>query len=745
LSFAVIVAALVLACASAPAHATEPLGLTDCRSVQDVHQCTGRVATWDGVPLDTTVTLPSPGASRLPLVVEIHGFGNSRHEYLDPDSKAYTDNAYGWARRGYAVLTYTARGLWGSCGTPDARAAGGEACARGYIHLADVRYEARDTQELVGRLVDDGTADPARIGVTGDSYGGGQSFLLAALRDRVMLPDGRLVPWRSPAGTRLRIAAAAPVIPWTDLVYAAAPNGSTLTYSIGAGRERFTPVGVFKTSFANAIFAAAQLAIGPGQPAGEPFVPGRPMGYLAPPGVDPEADVAGWVARTDAGEPYDDPSAEEIVRLLERYHSPYAIDPSSAPPPLFVASGFTDDLFPVDEALRFANRTRRDHPGTPLSLLLADFGHQRASNKAPERDRLVEAIHRWFDHYLAGRGGAPGEGVTALTQTCPRDAPSEGPFAARRFDELARGEVRFATADAQSISSAGGDPAVARAIDPALGLGDACAETAADAAPGTADYRLPAAPRGGYTLLGAPTAIASLRVDGRPSDTQVAARLWDVAPDGRSQTLVARALVRPSGRASDVWQLHPNGWRFAEGHVPRLELLGSDPPYGRPSNRPFDIDVERLELRLPVREEPDCRTVLPTAARVLPPGQTLAPGVPAAAAGGCGGDGSSPGGGGRPVRPSGGDAASGDTSRSGASGPAAASRATAAPEEDASLPFTGLVVGMVVLAGAALVAAGALLRARMLRTRACRSPSRTGRLGRRSRCPTSRRCRARRS
>src|SRR5207244_11842019 len=117
----------------------------------------------------------------------------------------------GWARRGCAVLTYTARGFWGSCGTPESRLANPVACATGYLHLADDRYEVRDTQQLAGMLVDEGVASRWHIGVTGDSYGGGQSFALAALRDRMMLPDGRLVPWRSPAGIPLSIAAAAPV------------------------------------------------------------------------------------------------------------------------------------------------------------------------------------------------------------------------------------------------------------------------------------------------------------------------------------------------------------------------------------------------------------------------------------------------------------------------------------------------------------------------------------------------------
>ena len=106
-----------------------------------------------------------------------------------------------------------------------------------------------------------------------------------------------------------------------------------------------------------------------------------------------------------------------------------------------------------------------------------------------------------------------------------------------------------------------------------------------------------------YTLLGAPRVTARLAVSGTPpSDAQVAARLWDVAPGGTSQTRVARALYRPSGGKTDTWELHANGWRFAPGHTPKLELLGRDAPYGRPSNGAFTIDVSRLELTLPTRE-----------------------------------------------------------------------------------------------------------------------------------------------
>jgi hypothetical protein len=616
--------------AAPAAGAAAPLHLSSCGAKLGVYQCSGLAKTWDGIPLDTTVTLPRRAGHQLPLVVELNGFGNSKYEYLDPSSHAYTGNAYDWARRGYAVLTYTARGFWGSCGTPEARLASPKGCEHGYIHLADVRYEARDAQYLIGRLVDQGIASPARIGVTGDSYGGGQTFDLAALRNRVMLTDGTLVPWRSPRGTPLHLAAAAPIIPWTDLIYAAAPNGRTLSYAVTPPNVDSTPIGVPKVTFTGGVYASGVVSTGPGQPVGQPQVPGQPIGWFAPPLTDPNADVTTWLGRSTVGEPYIDPTVGGVVTQLETYRSAYYIDDSEAPAPLFVGSGFTDDLFPVAESLRFANRLRTLHPQAPLSLWYFDFGHQRGANRPVDRARLLRAIFGWFGHYLRGRGPRPRQGVTAMTQTCPHARPSAGPFHVPTFAQLARGEVRRSFAGSQTVLSEPGNPAVGAAIDPLTGGGDDCATTSAAAEPGTAAYSLAPAPREGYTLLGAPTITASLQIKGTPGAAQVAGRLWDVAQDGSSQTLVARALFRPTGRGRYVWQLNANGWHFAAGHVPKLELLGEDPPYGRPSNGSFTIGVSHLQLRLPVLNRPDCQVVRPLAAPVLPPGYRLAPGVRAA-------------------------------------------------------------------------------------------------------------------
>jgi dienelactone hydrolase len=493
-----------------------------------------------------------------------------------------------------------------------------------------VRYEVRDAQYLIGELVDEGVADAGRVGVTGDSYGGGQTFDLAALRDRVMLPDGTLVRWRSPKGVALHLAAAAPIIPWTDLVYAASPNGRTLTYALTPINVDSSPVGVQKVTFTGGVYGSGVVSTGPGQPIGQPQIPGQPIGWFAPPLLDPDADVTTWLTRSTVGEPYIDPTVAGVVNQLDSYRSAYYVDDGEPPAPLLVGSGFADDLFPVAESLRFANRLRTLHPRAPLSLWYFDFGHQRGANKPADRARLLAAIHGWFDHYLRRKSRPPAQGVTAMTQTCPRSAPSAGPFTAATFAQLARGEVRARFGGGQSVLSVPGNPLVGLAIDPIAGGGNDCATTSAAAEPGSAAYSLPRAPARGYTLLGAPTIIASLTITGTPGAAQIAGRLWDVAPDGLEQTLVARGLMRPTVSGKYVWQLNANGWRFAAGHVPKLELIGEDPPYARPSNGAFSINVNRLELRLPVHGEPDCRTVLPLAVPELPLGERLAPGVRAA-------------------------------------------------------------------------------------------------------------------
>ena len=83
------------------------------------------------------------------------------------------------------------------------------------------------------------------------------------------------------------------------------------------------------------------------------------------------------------------------------------MDHSEAPAPLLIQSGWNDDLFPPDEALRFYNRTRTQYPANPISLFFMDDGHARSQNKAADVAVFSARLGAWFDHYLKGEGAAP--------------------------------------------------------------------------------------------------------------------------------------------------------------------------------------------------------------------------------------------------------------------------------------------------------------------------------------------------
>jgi hypothetical protein len=618
---ALLTGLLALGLAQPASAEPRPFGVLDCVPRDGVRFCEGSVEkavpTFDGVPLDVNVTLPPEPAGgpdgNFPLMIMPHGFPGQKRAFDDPLPH---EGSRRLAQRGYAVLAPTSRGFFGSCGTLAARAARPAACARGWIHLADVRYEVRDLQHLAGRLVDQGLAHPTRIGAFADSYGGAPSLALAILRDRTVLgalpgeEDGKLVPWRSPRGVSMRLAAAAPYQTWSDLVNAIGPNGRGLDYVVPGRDDSIEPVGVLKQSLVAGLLATGQVTST------------EVIGYFAPPGADPRADLSSWLVRMTAGEPYDgDPSVAAILEQLRRYRSPLHLPPGGTPAPLLISSGWTDDLFTVAEALRVRNELRARHPRAPIALWLGDFGHQRGANKPADIERRQERILGWLDYYVRGVGRRPFQGIEALTHTCPSSAPSGGPFTADSWAGLHPGEVRLEAAEEKTLVSGAGSPMVGGPVDPVVAGNNPCGTTSAADQAGTATYRLPAAAGDGYTLLGSPTVIARFAAAG--AYAQVAARLWDVAPDG-TQTLVARGVYRPRGKDREVFQLSPGAWRFAAGHVAKLELLGGDAPFLRPSNGAFSVAVSRLELRLPVHERPDGEAIRAPAPLFLPPGARVA-------------------------------------------------------------------------------------------------------------------------
>jgi predicted acyl esterase len=133
----------------------------------------------DGVVLDANVFTPdTPGPH--PAIIFITSWATPNIEYLA--------QAQRFADAGYVVLSYTPRGFYFS---------------GGYIETAGPR-DVSDVSDVIDWLLTHTSADPARIGAAGISYGSGLSLLGAAFDPR--------------------IRAVAALSTWTDLQYSLLSN-----------------------------------------------------------------------------------------------------------------------------------------------------------------------------------------------------------------------------------------------------------------------------------------------------------------------------------------------------------------------------------------------------------------------------------------------------------------------------------------------------------------------------------------
>src|SRR5690349_15729437 len=146
------------------------------------------------VQLDVTVYLPQ--RTPAPAIIMAHGFGGSK--------QSVAADAQDAARNGFVVLAYSARGFGRSTGL---------------IGLDSLDYEVPDARAIVDWLAQqpevqlDAPGDP-RVGVTGGSYGGALSLMLA--------------------GTDPRVDAVVPLITWNDLEQSLFPNAQTTSADLAA-------------------------------------------------------------------------------------------------------------------------------------------------------------------------------------------------------------------------------------------------------------------------------------------------------------------------------------------------------------------------------------------------------------------------------------------------------------------------------------------------------------------------------
>ena len=109
----------------------------------------------DGINLEAIVFNPR-GVKKNPAIVYISSWGLMKYEYLYP-AERNSDS-------GYTVVSYTARGFWGS--SKKFNQPGGEITLAGPEDIADV-------STVIDWMIKNTNADPTKIGVSGISYGAG--------------------------------------------------------------------------------------------------------------------------------------------------------------------------------------------------------------------------------------------------------------------------------------------------------------------------------------------------------------------------------------------------------------------------------------------------------------------------------------------------------------------------------------------------------------------------------------------
>jgi ABC-2 type transport system ATP-binding protein len=513
------------------------------------------------VVLDASLFLP-PGTGKVPAILLAHGFGETKYA-VQPEAEYL-------ARAGFAVLTWSARGFGASTGQ---------------IGLDSPDYEVKDVEQLVSwlarqpRVLLDRPGDP-RVGITGESYGGGIALLAAAYDHR--------------------IDAVVAQSTWNNLATALFPNAA------GGGPAG----GVFKRQWAGLLFT--QGAVGFGTSAGGALpVPAGQAGASQPgaAGPGPALPPAGAARSALCGrfQPQICAMYQQIastgratpqaISLLLRSSPASVADRMRAP--TLLLQGENDSLFGMDQAN--ANYQAIHRNGGPADMVWFAGGHDGGDQ---ETVRINSLTAQWFSRWLApgqpapprpaaGYPGLTGQAATgqagfAVTRVLGFDPSSDqaslGIATAGSYPGLAgttRALVRL-TGPAQTIvSPAGGAPA---SISVFPGLGPLGPPGLTFDMPGQSAAFTSAPLARPLQLTGSPT--VRIRVSGAPVVT-LFAKIYDVDQAGNAtlpSQLVSPVRVTGAQRGRVVSVALPGlDYGFAAGHRLRLVLTTTDFAYASPA------------------------------------------------------------------------------------------------------------------------------------------------------------------
>ncbi|MFC4767998.1 CocE/NonD family hydrolase [Effusibacillus consociatus] len=494
----------------------------------------------DGINLTASIYNPvgQKPAGGWPAVILIHGWGGDR--------STYNSIAPGFAQNGYVVMTYDCRGF-GKSG--------------GKTTLAGPR-EMQDLKELMQYLIDRFHVNADKIGASGISYGGGQSFLLAAYTNE----PGYVGP---------KVKAIAPIMGWSDLTSALYPDD------------------VMKASYDLALFA----------------------GGYKPDKQNYNPDLPTWLVEGASGVNKADFKQQTALRSV--IHHPERLYKV----PIYALQAWKDELFPVEQVTTLFDVLQGQNPN--LKLYAGGFGHPRASlNNQDEIHFVVTQVLAWFNYWLKGeQNGIMKKDYRVLigTETWPSGQSYQFPPENRRnaatdlpkhirpmaaWPNIKPLKMHFAptlllnesvstkpeTMVNNPVTGVQDDAIVGSVLSPAVRTGADTLQQ--NSAPASLRYRMNPLTQD-TVVMG--TIHLSLWIASANPKAMITARIFDVAANGQ-RTLVTRGATRardtgitvPTEVTFDLFHTHHV---FQAGHTIELELSPSDTPFFLP-------DKETVYIRL---------------------------------------------------------------------------------------------------------------------------------------------------
>ena len=601
------------------------LGLTPTNSVTPGGVAytvwSGNVASWDGVPLTVDLTVPQANSCPTPLVSLNTGYGGSASDYLAPPTADAGGPAWNWnnvwfAEQGDATLTFTPRGFYTSCG-PKASVNGlpsglPTACTAGGRHywmtMDDQRYNARDLQWLVGTFVDAGVVNPNAVAVGGGSMGGGLAWEMAVLNDRTECggagwnsangadpcagAGSGFVPWTSPLGAPLHIAAAVPEFAWSSLGGVLTPNGTTSDGELGSVSNGTSgdsnPIGVPLQAW---ITDLQQI--------------GNADAFFAPAGTDPTADWSTWFS--DLGTEVNTQTVatgtqlgSDLANGQAQWDSFRSAGSNSlsfdGQVPILALQGLDDSLMTPVQAQLMYQKAKAYSAGYPISVVWGDIGHAPATNPWDVVMDFQTRANAFLAYELSGAGSTPPSNESAYLVRCgPNASANMTEVTAGNLDALETGALSFSSTTVASTTNLASG-AEATALNPLSW--STCPNMAIQQDPGVASWTFPVG-TSGAVVLGAPQ--VTLTVVSTAADAQIDSRLW-VESAGR-QTLIStgayRLLATPGTATTVSYELPITAWTLGPGQTLKLEITGDDAPTYQQDTIPSVTQIDSVGLRLP--------------------------------------------------------------------------------------------------------------------------------------------------